>query len=114
EGRVVVRREVQVVRQGEVEAALVAEADVRKQEAADAPVVEREPRVGQPEHWHVEHAEGHVARAADALGAVEFYLARGEGPLLAADIAGREGRLGQARMVDVGGDRDRGDAIAAR
>ncbi len=88
--RVVVRREVQVIRCCEIEAAVARGADDGRKKAGGAPIVD-----GKADPWHVQYrhildAQRHVARDTAAVGAIEFDRGARKFPRVVARLAARE------------------------
>ncbi len=88
EGGIVVRREVEVIRHAQVNAALVVVAEAGIQEAAATALVDGEAGVGQPQHRHPAQPQGGVAHAAHARLAVQVHGLRAQRPTAPAGIAG--------------------------
>ena len=100
--QVVVRREVEVVGQRELEPARARRARGRHEEAALALVVEREVDPRRVEDRRAEEAHGRVARGADLPVGVEIELAGLEVPVLARRDAGRVAPVGDVVAVGTG------------
>ena len=113
QGGVVIRRQVQVVRRAELEAAAAALAEDRVQEAALALVVHRKGDVRQVQERHLAHAHGGVARHAHAGGLVDRDRFGAEFPHVVAHVAGGIGGAGIAGALGVEHLALLGDAVAA-
>src|SRR5690554_5867039 len=94
EGGVVVRRQVEVVGLGIGAARVAAVGQAGHQQAALAPVVQREVEVGGVEHRHVLDLEGHVSGFTPALFPVQFDIVAVQAPGVATRITGSIGAVG--------------------
>ena len=111
--QVVVRSEVDVVRRGDVEAAVLRAADAREEETGTPALVDREAGIREIQQRHrADHQRG-VARRADAFGLVQVDARGAQLPAFVSRIAGRVGHLAQYRGIafDL---RAGGAAVAAR
>ncbi len=102
ERQVIVRREVQVVRDRNVETRAIALADRRCQEAAFAFVVQREGEVRGVQDRHALERELHAVRRADAAVDVEVDVARMQLPRRVLRGACREQHLYQRHLAAAG------------
>src|SRR3546814_1157670 len=96
---VVVRRVVDVDRLAPVEAFAAGLADVRVEQAGHAPVVDRELEPRYVQHRHLAHADGRIARGAEAR--VGVYVDPG-GTQLPVAVVGRAGRIGRPHQRALG------------
>src|SRR5690554_4539246 len=94
EGGVVVGRQVEVVGLGIGAARVAAVRQAGYQQAALAPVVQREVEVGGVEHRHVLDLEGHVSGFTPALFPVQFDIVAVQAPGVATRITGSIGAVG--------------------
>ena len=102
---VVVRREIQVIRQDQVVAGVVRIAERRHQQAAGPAVVDREARIRQVHHRHVAQPQGDLAGAADAGFLVQVDAAGAQLPVRIVRIATGERGRGQRAGLAVGRER---------
>ena len=98
--QVVVRRKVEVIRRGELEAADLRGADGRREEARLALVRERELEPRRVHHWHAEKVHARIVSRADLAQLVDLDLVGAQVPVVVGRNAGRVLRL--ASLVEIG------------